>query len=179
MHRTPALLGASMLALAVLGNPTATRAAQPAKLTACSLIPDSDAKAFAAGKYDRSEMSETSCVIEVMEGEYFNRHLFLSITRLPPEIPKYPDFAKDSVSQSADNAKRSGGKPLQCTIAGATHFACLDVSAPMGSFKPGQRAVQVLAGKGNTSISLTLFHDKRPNLEVAKELAEKIVKRLP
>ena len=33
-------------------------------------------------------------------------------------------------------------------------------------------------GKGNSKVELTVFHDKRPNLDVAKELAEKVFKRL-
>lgn len=94
-------------------------------------------------------------------------------------MAKNPDFAKYTVPYESDKAKRDGGKPLQCSIAGATHFACLDVAPLHGSFKPGQRAAHIILGKGDYIVSLTVIHDKRPNLDVAKELAEKIFKQLP
>jgi len=174
----PALFGGCMIAAALLGAAFATHAAQPAKLTACSLIPDGDATQFAMGKYDRNEDSSTSCRIDVFEGGVFVRYAFLALQQLPRNASKEPDYAKNVVSQSSNDTKQEGGKPLKCVIASATHFACFDVAAPIGSFKPGQRLIKVIAGKGNNAITLTVFHNKQASLEAATALAEKIVKRL-
>jgi len=178
MNAFPVLLGGSMIAAALLGAASVTHAAQPAKLTACSLIPDGDATEFAMGKYDRNDDSSTSCRIEVFEGGVFVRYAFLALQQLPRNASKEPDYAKNIVSQSSSDTKQDGGKPVKCVIASATHFACFDVAAPIGSFKPGQRMVKVIAGKGNNAITLTVFHNKKASLEAATELAEKIVKRL-
>lgn len=50
MNRKFALACIPALTIALFGNPSDVRAAQPAKLTACSLITDGDAKRFAMGK---------------------------------------------------------------------------------------------------------------------------------
>ena len=178
MNLNLALACIPALTIALFGNPSDLHAAQSAKLTACSLITDGDAKEFAVGAFDRSSLSDTACKIDVMADGFVVRYLYLTISPLPPDI-KDPNYARDSVSQRLKNDQQDGGKPLKCSITGATHFGCLDVASPMGSFKPGQRAARVLLGKGNTVVELTVFHDKRPNLDMAKDLAEKVFKRLP
>jgi hypothetical protein len=179
MNHKLALACIPPLLVALFGATSETHAAGPAKLTACSLITDADVKEFAMGKYERKSDPD-SCHITVFneDGGIYIRYLYLTVLKLPPDI-KDPNFAKDSVSQSFKNDQQDGGKPLKCSIAGATHYACLDVASPAGSFKPGQRAARVMLGKGTTKVELTVFHDKRPNLDVAKELAEKVFKRMP
>lgn len=167
------------LTIALFCDPSNSHAASPAKLAACSLFTEGDIKEFAMGKHDRKSDPD-SCHITVFNEDsgIYIRYLHLTVLQLPPDI-KDPNFARDSVSQSFKNDQQDGGKPLKCSIAGAPHLACLDVASPMGSFKPGQRAARVILGKGNSKVELTVFHDKRPNLDVAKELAEKVFKRMP
>jgi hypothetical protein len=160
----------------------ASAAPAAAELTACSLISDAEAKAFAGADVEREDDAPTTCSIDTMKDDVFNRYLYLTFEQfeLPPGMKMEGfDYAKERVAESAANEASTGGKALPCKVAGAKHFACFDVASPAGSFAEGQRAALVMVGKGKSFVRLTLFHDERPNLEVATELAAKIHERLP
>jgi hypothetical protein len=174
-------LTSACLAALGLGLWIAAVAPASAELTACTLIPDDDARAFAGADFDRDDGAPTTCSIDTMQDGFFNRYLFVTLEQfeLPPGMKPFPDYAKERVAASVENEKLDGGKPVACKVAGPKHFACFDVASPMGSFKEGQRAALVLFAKGDAFVRITVFHDERPNLEVGTELAAKIYQRLP
>lgn len=150
---------------------------------AASLLTDADIKEFAPVAAER-EVGElggsTFITVKVMKGDVFSHHLTVYLQTMPREIPAYPNYVKDMVTQTAELAMPSD-KPrkLPCTIPGSPAAACLDVNSPMGSFKEGQRMVKVLFGKNRSFVKIEMFRDFRADADFATKLAAKIVARLP
>jgi hypothetical protein len=150
---------------------------------AASLITDADVKEFAAGAAERETGvlgDATFITIKAMKGDVFSHHLTVYLQTMPPDIPAYPGYVKDLVTQTADMAMPSDKpKKLPCTVAGSPAAACLEVNAPIGTFKEGQRMVKVLFGKNKSFVKIEIFRDFRADVDFATRLAARIVARLP
>ena len=152
------------------------------KNTAAALVTDADAKEFAAIKVDRhtGNSGDTTFVeFKAMKGDVFSHHMTVYLQSMPADIPAYPNFVKDVVTQGVEAVMPSDKpKKLTCTVPGSPASACLEINSPMGTFKEGQRMVSVRFGKGRNYVRIELFRDFRADLDFALKLAAKIMTRI-
>jgi hypothetical protein len=153
------------------------------KNTAAALVTEADAKEFADIKLDRhtgNSGGTTFVEFKATKGDVFSHHMTVYLQTMPPDIPAYPNFVTDAVTQGVDAVMPSDKpKKLTCTVPGSSASACLEINSPMGTFKEGQRMVSVRFGKGRNYVRIELFRDFRADLDFALKLAAKIMTRLP
>lgn len=161
--------------------PTARKPAGP--LTAQKLILDSDCLEFAGPGFSRDAGSlakdSSHASVSQMKEDVFSHHMVVYLQTPPASIPKYPDFVKDMVTQSAELARSSGGEDVPCQLEGSPAVACLKIAAPMGSFRENQKSLRIVFGKGRYYVRVEMFRDFEPDTEYAVKLAARILSRLP